>query len=115
MPRRRTVPKAKELREWKPAEIYRVAGMLDTELERRERVAAVAEEKEQERLRREEAARLDRTIVGSRHIRQKVKCGKQACRCMHGGPLHGGYWYRIDTYGSGRRKKKYVGKKKPKG
>ena len=114
MPRRRTVPKAKELREWRPSEISYIARLLDSELERRERVAANAEEKERERLQRLEAARLARTVIRSRHIRQKVKCGKPTCHCMNGGPLHGGYWYRIDTCGDGRRSKKYVGKKKPK-
>lgn len=114
MARRRAVPKAKELREWRRSEIYRIGDLLNSELGRRERVTAAVEKKEQERLQREEAAQLARTVVRSRHIRQKIKCGKEACHCMQGGELHGGYWYRIDTYGDGRRRKRYVGKQKPK-
>lgn len=42
---------------------------------------------------------------------EKVKCGKDNCRCAHG-ELHGPYWYAYRTV-NGKTKSKYIGKKLP--
>ena len=36
-----------------------------------------------------------------------VRCGRHACRCMHGGPKHGPYYARY-WWRDGRRYKQYV-------
>jgi hypothetical protein len=42
---------------------------------------------------------------------EKVKCGKENCRCARG-ELHGPYWYAYRTV-DGKTKSKYIGKKLP--
>lgn len=39
-----------------------------------------------------------------------IKCGKQFCRCMNGGPLHGPYPH-LQTYVGGKIKTKYLNRK----
>jgi len=52
---------------------------------------------------------------GGSYVLQKVKCGKEHCRCAKpGGDLHGPYWY-LFTKSGGKTKSKYIGKEKPAG
>jgi hypothetical protein len=52
---------------------------------------------------------------GGSYVLQKVKCGKDHCRCSKpGGDLHGPYWY-LFTKSGGKTKSKYIGKDKPAG
>jgi hypothetical protein len=49
---------------------------------------------------------------GGSYVLQKVKCGKDHCRCSK--PMHGPYWY-LFTKTAGKTKSKYIGKDKPAG
>jgi hypothetical protein len=52
---------------------------------------------------------------GGSYVLQKVKCGKDHCRCSKpGGDLHGPYWY-LFTKSGGKTKSEYIGKDKPAG
>jgi hypothetical protein len=45
------------------------------------------------------------------YVLQKVKCGKDHCRCSKpGGELHGPYWH-LFTKSGGKTKSKYIFKK----
>jgi len=89
--------------------------LIETETDRRYQQKQDARIAEREREEREAAALLAKTVIRSRYIEQSVRCGKAACHCMKGGQAHGAYWYRVDTYGDGRRRKRYMGKTRPKG
>ena len=41
------------------------------------------------------------TVRGS-VVRYSLACGKQACRCHHGGPKHGPYYYLMTTLKPGK-------------
>ena len=50
---------------------------------------------------------------GGSCVLQKVKCGKDKCRCSKpGGDLHGPYWY-LFTKSGGKTRSKYIGKDRP--
>jgi hypothetical protein len=52
---------------------------------------------------------------GGSYVLQKVKCGKDHCRCAKpGGDLHGPYRY-LFTKSGGKTKSKYIGKDKSAG
>lgn len=106
-------PTKRALRKWTVAQLDRTLDAIHAELHRRDQEHERARLAEQE-IQLQRAAELRaRTVIGFRHILQSVKCGKAACHCMKGGEPHPGYWYRIDTYADGHRRKRYVGKTKP--
>lgn len=101
---KRRPPRRGELNEWTKRELEQVRAFIDDELHERE---------SQER---EKAwAMHARTVTHTRFALEKVRCGKPGCHCAAGGELHGPYWYKIETLGSGKTRKKYVGKKRPAG
>lgn len=97
------LPSATELRTVTDAQLRELARRVDAEDHERRNRAALAE-----------ADRRAKTIVETRYIQEGIKCGTVNCKCASG-ELHGPYWYAIQTYGDGRRKKKYCGKTRPKG
>lgn len=103
------------MREWTQTQLSRTSAAIDEELWRRDQERQESERAELERKRQEEAEVRAATVTRTRYIEQSVRCGKEACRCMRGGSPHPGYWYRIETFGDGRRRKVYVGKTRPKG
>jgi hypothetical protein len=59
------------------------------------------------------ATRKRRQTINRTYCLERVRCGKENCKCANG-QLHGPYWYAYWTEG-GRTKSQYVGKKLPKG
>ncbi len=108
-------PNKRAVRKWTEVELERAAQNIEGELHRRFEVETRRRVAKREAEDREVAAEQARTVVRSRYVQQSVRCGKPSCHCSQGGEAHGGYWYRIDTYGDGRRRKNYEGKDKPKG
>ena len=59
--------------------------------------------------------RSDRQLVERRTFRgvtvqlERVRCGKDNCRCAAGGRLHGPYWYAYRWW-RGKVRSRYVGK-----
>lgn len=71
--------------------------------------------RDREELLRKEAER-ERTIIHTRVVQESIRCSRPNCHCASGGEhRHGPYWYAVDTYANGARKKRYIGKKKPPG
>lgn len=109
-PRRRGYPEhmpgrvqSVDLTVWTVPELEALQMWLELELSDRE-------ELERER----EWEERCKTVVSVRYVHEAIRCGKPTCRCAEeGGELHGPYWYRIETFGNGRSRKKYHGKKPP--
>lgn len=108
-----TVPTKRALRQWTEAQLDRTLDAIHGEVARRDQARDKARQVELEAQRERAAELRAKTVVSFRHIKQAVRCGKAACRCMRGGSPHPGYWYRIDTYADGHRRKRYVGKTAP--
>lgn len=96
-------PSKADLARWPDATLAELAARIDAEQWRRDDARRAAEADERAR-----------TVIHTRFEEQGIRCGTPGCRCASG-ELHGPYWYAIDTYGDGRRKKRYVGKNRPKG
>jgi hypothetical protein len=79
---------------WSAEELERLAAQVAYQLERR---------------RAFDAAQHDRTVVATRYVHEKVRCGKEGCRCERG-EMHGPYWYAIEVFGDGRTRRRYIGK-----
>lgn len=97
------LPTKRELRDVDERSLTRLLRDIEGELGRRdlERERAAAEERA-------------RTVVESRLVQEFIRCGKPHCHCALEGTGHGPYWYAIDTYGDGRRRRRYIGRKAPK-
>jgi len=95
---------AKDLRRLSTSALERLRDAIESEL--LDRVSREAREQEE---------RDARTVVAVRYVQEHIRCGKPSCHCATGSAGHGPYWYRYETMGSGKVRKRYEGKQKPKG
>jgi hypothetical protein len=70
------------------------------------------EAKDEAEERGEEVLEVRPARGGGSYVLQKMKCGKDHCRCSK--PMHEPYWY-LFTKTAGKTKSKYIGKDKPAG
>jgi hypothetical protein len=77
-----------------------------------ERRTEELEEAEKEWQPPEGAVEVRRTPQGH-YALERVRCGKERCRCATGGKMHGPYWYHYRHVGPGKYSKTYIGRELP--
>jgi hypothetical protein len=84
-----------------PGRLRKFEGWLRDLIERAEQDSGVTKQ----------PAVQERRAGGLTYRLERVRCGKEKCKCVEG-ELHGPYWYSYRTEG-GRTRSQYVGKKLP--